>query len=212
MQKFLQESWLVVSLAAFFAIMLAATQVALRSTIDANAQAELDTAIAVVIPNYEQSVASQRFWDDITDEVDGQAVSNDVFECLSADGNTVGWAILGGGTGFVDRIELVVGLTADRSEITGIKVIKSLETPGLGDKILAGDYPNQYTGLTTGQEITVSKQTADLENGVIQAITGATYSSEYTAAIVNDILKRVVPKLEQLSKDDAKTTSKANKE
>lgn len=212
MQKLVAESWLVVTMAAVFAILLAGTQVALRTTIAANEQAALNDAIAQVIPNYEERVAAVKSWTDVAEEVDGKRLSNDIYRCLGSGDEPVGWAIVGSGPGFIDQIKLVVGLSADHKSVTGIKVIQSVETPGLGDKINSGNYPDQYAGLASEKPITVSKTAPDLDQNVIQAITGATYSSEYTAAIVNDILQRVVPKLDSLSMDDAQTTGQAKKE
>lgn len=211
MQKFVAESWLVVSLSAVFAVLLAGTQVALRSTIVDNESAALKAAIAEVIPNYDEHVASMNAFKH-EEAVDGKALKNDIYQCLGSDGQAAAWAIVGEGTGFVDKIKLVIGLSADHKSVTGIKVIQSVETPGLGDKILSGSYPEQYAGLSAEQPVIVSKTGADPEQNVIQAITGATYSSEYTADIVNDILTRVVPKLDSLKPDDADSTSQAQEE
>lgn len=209
MQKFVQESWLVVSLGGAFAVLLASMQVALRPTIIANENAVLEAAIAQVIPNYAERVQSVRKWLNREELVDGKAFRNDVFQCLGSDDETAGWAIVGSGPGFVDRIVIVVGITADKSTITGIKVIRSVETPGLGDKILSGPFPEQFVDRPAEPPITVSKTDVNLEQNVLQAITGATYSSEYVADIVNDIMQRVVPQLDALSPDDATTTTTA---
>lgn len=177
MNKFIEESWLVLAMGIAFAILLAGTQTSLSARITENQQAALKNAIAEVVPGTENA-------EKLTIE------GNTAFRCTDADGKLIGWAVQGSGTGFVDKIKLVVGLTANGETVLGIKVIENLETPGLGNKIEGAEWAGQFDDLNSAQLFRVVKGGKSTDHD-IQAITGATYSSVYVADIVNDICQRV---------------------
>ena len=182
MKKFIDESWLVLVMGIVFACLLAATQTSLQPRIDENRSRALNDAVAEVVPGLSTKEELA---------IDG----NQVFKCLGTDGKLVGWAVTATGTGFIDKITLVAGLSADGETITGIKVIEHLETPGLGNKIDPGNpFPEQFAGKSTAEPLEVVKQTPSRDNE-IQAITGATYSSTYVTDIVNDVIRRIRPRL-----------------
>jgi Na+-translocating ferredoxin:NAD+ oxidoreductase subunit G len=202
MIKFVSESWLVLVMGAGFAALLAAAQVTFLPQIEANQRAALNTAIASVVPGGEAATERRKYV--LEERIGGRKVSNEVYEVV-ADAGTLGWAVTADGPGFVDVIGLVVGLTPDLSEVTAINVIRSQETPGLGDKI-KGEWANQFIGLNADTEIYVVKGEADGDANQIQAITGATYSAEYVADIVSDVLTRLRPKMRELQPADAVET------
>jgi len=181
-KKFVEESWLVLIMGIVFALLLAGAQTTMSERIRENRQKALNEAIAEVVPN---TVSTEQM------EIDGHVV----FKCFGADKNLQGWAIQATGTGFVDKITLVVGLTLDVEKITGVKVIENLETPGLGNKIV-GEWADQYKGLNAQPSIRVRRSGADPSLNQIDAITGATWSSRYVTDIVNDAIKRIKPKLD----------------
>jgi electron transport complex protein RnfG len=180
-KKFVDESWLVLVMGVVFACLLAGTQSSLSDRIQENRAKALNEAVAEVVPTVTQKEEL---------EIDG----NQVFKCFDAGGNLSGWAVKAQGPGFIDKIVLVVGLGPQGDMITGIKVIEDLETPGLGNKI-EGEWAEQYQGLDAMRPVKRVKGTRDKENNEISAITGATYSSDYTTDIVNDVLTRIRPKL-----------------
>jgi electron transport complex protein RnfG len=183
--KFFQESWLVLVLGVSFTALLAGTQVSLIDRIRENQNRALNEAISEVVPE----LAS-------TEEIaiDGTRV----FKCLDAGGKVTGWAVQASGSGFVDKITLVVGFNAAADTVSGIKVIEQVETPGLGNKIKEPWWDDQYDGHTAdpGKKITVVKRKRVEGANEIQAITGATWSSRYVTDIVNDVIATVLPKLE----------------
>lgn len=188
MSKFINESWLVLVMGVAFAALLAGTQTSLSARIRANENRALNEAIAQVVPTVDKTEPL---------EIDG----NLVFKCLDADGQLTGWAIQAEGGGFIDKITLVVGLSADTTKITGMKVVKNTETPGLGNKIdnaVDPEWSKQYNGLDATRELKVEKRPPVKGQNEIQAITGATYSSVYVTDIVNDVNTRIRPKLADL--------------
>jgi len=190
MRKFINESWLVVTLGVVFALLLAGTQTQLADQIAANQQKALNEAIAKVVPD---AAATEELGDGKGGPlVDGYRV----FKCTNAAGQVSGWAAQASGTGFIDKITLVVGLSADAGKITGIQIIENVETPGLGNKISEDAWAGQSKGLSADRPITVRKGPANATNNEIQAITGATWSSRYVTDIANQALERVRPKLD----------------
>lgn len=187
MQKFISESWLVLVMGICFAMLLAGAQLSLYGQIQVNQVKARDDAIRQVVPN----VDTIEKVEDLPAEAKAE-----IFRCLAADGSFSGWAVSAGGTGFVDKIGLVVGLSPDLLKITGVKVIDNLETPGLGNKI-EGPWADQFSGMDAAQKIRLTKSLTGAPDEV-EAITGATYSSMYVTEIVNDVCARVRPLLAEL--------------
>lgn len=113
----------------------------------------------------------------------------EAYRVLDGDGQVLGLAVLGEGTGFADVIKLVLGVSADAAEIRGLHVIKDSETPGLGTKIRPGaDFPRQFAAIADGHlrpPLKVVKGTR-ANASEVEAITAATISSQAVTTIVND--------------------------
>jgi electron transport complex protein RnfG len=111
------------------------------------------------------------------------------------DGRPVGFAVRAAGPGFQDTISMIVGYDPSTSQVLGMKVLESKETPGLGDKIFkdlafvaefAGvDVP--LVGVKTGSETG--------QGGEVVMITGATISSRAIIKAINTALERMDPLL-----------------
>ncbi len=204
MQKFLRESWLVLVMGASFALLLGGTQLLTGAQIQENKRAALNEAFQAVVPVMQKSDAAAVVPPapalDVVG-IPGGVGAREVYVCYDAETDaTLGFAVDASGGGFVDNIRLVVGLSPDLSQISGIRVIEQIETPGLGNKIETDpDWYGQYTGMDAGVAIETLKAGADNEQNQINAITGATWSSRYVSDIVNDVLAKVRPELERLS-------------
>jgi len=136
----------------------------------------------------------------------------EAFQVLDAQGQVLGWAVIGEGTGFSDKIRLMVGVAPDFSRTLGIKILKDSETPGLGTKIREGSYPDRFFGrggpppsLKDGA-LTVVKSPPGAANEV-QAITGATISSQAVVKIVNEGVSRLRARMGGPAADAAPTPS-----
>jgi electron transport complex protein RnfG len=130
---------------------------------------------------------------DVAPAADGQAAGDalEAYQVLDAAGTVRGWAVVREGTGFSDKIRLMVGLAPDLSSTLGLKVLKDAETPGLGTKIREGSFPDRFFGRGSAPPVFA----ADLLKIVkgppgaadeVQAITGATISSKAVVRIIND--------------------------
>jgi len=186
-QKFIEESWLILVMGAVFAVLLAGVQTSLAPTITVNQAKALSEAIREVVSGTDRS-----------EEVKIEGYDRKVYRCLGPDGNLVGFAIDAQGIGFADKIHLVVGVTVDAGKITGLKVIENVETPGLGNKIADAEWAGQYRDLDPGREIVVQKRPPKPGENEVQAITGATISSKAVTKIANEALRKVRPELVKL--------------
>jgi len=119
------------------------------------------------------------------------AVSHDdkqegVFAAYDARGNFVGYAIPAQGAGFQDTISLLYGYDPVRRRITGMEVLESRETPGLGDKIFKDEtFRAEFTDLAVQPQVVLAKHGEGDEPHEVDAITGATISSRAVVKIIN---------------------------
>ncbi|MFA5635178.1 MAG: RnfABCDGE type electron transport complex subunit G [Anaerovoracaceae bacterium] len=112
-------------------------------------------------------------------------LSPGVLEVYEAD-NKTGYVITAQDKGFGGKMTVMVGISG-QGEITGAKVTKHGETPGLGTKAMTVDYLAQYQG-----KVAVTR-TNESDKTQIDAVTGATVSS-------NAIFRAVETSLAQIEK------------
>lgn len=136
---------------------------------------------------------------------------HDVYETRETDAGTlyigtksgsdlpVGIAFMAIGSGFQGELRIMVGLSPDLSQLTGIKVLEQIETPGLGTKIVVDPsnkqdpywFPAQFKGVQVEPEIVVVKNAKPSTASEVQGITGATISSKAVTQILNDQISSV---------------------
>ena len=101
----------------------------------------------------------------------------------------IGYAFVAAGNGYQGKIEIMVGIDQNLTEIKGIDILTSVETPGLGAKIQGELFKEQFKDLKTLPEIKYVKNKKPEGNNEIQAITGATVSSSSVVKILNKDIK-----------------------
>jgi len=101
-------------------------------------------------------------------------------------GNPVGYAMEAEGFGFQDIISLIFGYDANEGQVLGMKVLRHLETPGLGDKIVKdSSFVDEFSGVNTPIEgVKPDRNTGDPDQ--VDMITGATISSKAVIRIINE--------------------------
>ncbi len=97
-----------------------------------------------------------------------------------AGGQTIGYVVKTAPGGYGGAVEVVTGI-ADGS-ISGVRVGKHQETPGLGAKSTLPDFYGQYDGKNAADVRVNKTQSSDTE---VQAISGATITSKAVTAGVN---------------------------
>ncbi len=110
-------------------------------------------------------------------------------EILDSQGKLTGYAIMITGPGLWGEIEAVIGFTKNLERLTGIDFIKQNETPGLGARISEAWFKEQFRDKK-GPFKLVPEGTAKGE-GEIDAITGASITSNAVLDMVNNAVKQI---------------------
>ncbi len=189
---YIKQAWLVLILAIVFAAALACIQAGLSPRIEANKRNETYDQIPVLVPGADQAATEEWATDD----------GKIAYKAVSADGEAVGWVIKGAGQGFADKIELLIGLDAEATRITGLFVLEQKETPALGSKIADKSDPwfrDQFEGKSAAEDIAVTKASPVEGTNQVAAISGATISSEAVSDIVNDAVKEFRDRINDLT-------------
>jgi electron transport complex protein RnfG len=187
-ENYLVQAWLVLALALLFGAALAGVQAGLGEKIERNKLNETLDQIPNLVPGATGGEAMQ---------VDGKTV----YRALNDADERVGWVISASGQGFADQIEVLIGLSRDAEQITGLYVLAQKETPGLGDNITREKWLGQFSGRKTLSPLEVYKGTEKTGEYGIQAVAGATISSQSVADIVNTAIAELGGKLPQAATD-----------
>lgn len=151
--------------------------------IQANREKELKEAIFVVLPEakgyktLEKAVGRERLV---------------VYEGLDYAGKPVGIAFKADGGGFQGNIGVMVGLDLDYLRLRGIKILDQTETPGLGNRIGEPAFEGQFRGVEITPRVEYIKNKKPDKPNRIQAITGATISSDAVVRNINMAVEKVI--------------------
>ena len=130
-----------------------------------------------------------------------------IYGAYDADGRLLGLAITGAGAGYAGPVKVMFAYDPSCDCITGSKVLQSNETPGFGDKLdfdpdfLANfdalDARLNVDGSALANAIVTVKVGTKSEPWQIDAITGATISSNAMGRAANAAAQRAVPAIER---------------
>jgi electron transport complex protein RnfG len=122
-------------------------------------------------------------------------------------GTLVGVALEAAGQGYADIIRIFYSYSPEKKCVTGVKVMESKETPGLGTQIETDEgfvanfdalaVPLAADGRTIEHPIALVKPGEKTEPWQIEAITGATISSRAVANILEKSTAERVPVIER---------------
>ncbi|MCK4244385.1 MAG: RnfABCDGE type electron transport complex subunit G [Candidatus Omnitrophica bacterium] len=130
----------------------------------------------------EERLASQEVLPDAT-TFKKETRKGETIEIGSRNGKKIGEVYLVTTRGYSGEIKLKVGVDLE-GKITGIKILESLETPGLGAKIKEKKFLEQFRGKDRDKLYLRKK----IPSGDIDSITGATISS---AAVIDAIREKL---------------------
>ncbi len=109
-----------------------------------------------------------------------------------------GVAVSRGESGFQDVVLLIFGFDPATGKLTGMKVLDSKETPGLGDKIYKDQaFVDQFFAGPETPLVGVKPGAGKGRPNEIDTITGATISSKVVIGIINHALEEWTPVLDQ---------------
>jgi RnfABCDGE-type electron transport complex G subunit len=105
---------------------------------------------------------------------------------LFRDTDTGGTALLLEGGGFQGQLSMVIALDGDT--VTGFRIVRQDETPGLGARITEKEFQESFTGKKVSDGIRMSRS-GTAGPSEFDAITGATETSKALEKILNNGFK-----------------------
>ena len=115
-----------------------------------------------------------------------ELVKDVIYLGKDASGNTVGCAVSTSANGYGGQVKVMTGFDT-AGTIIGIDVFyNDDETPGLGKNTSNKDFTDQYKGLSSMENISVSKDAASGSAQTVDAVTSATISSRAVTRAVNE--------------------------
>ncbi len=156
----------------------------------------LREAVFKVLPGVERMQRMVYEDDKLVASEDETKADDAVFAGYDADGALVGYAIPTAGPGFQDIISVLYGYLPDKRQVSGMEVLESRETPGLGDKIYKDlAFVANFDALAVDPEIVAVKKGTKTQPNQVDAITGATISSKAVVRIINEANRRWLERL-----------------
>ncbi len=193
MLNFLRVSWLVLVAAFVFGLLLAGIFTSWQPRIEANRVAKLQRGIRSILTDADSiQVDTLQIQ---TGELTEPAV---IYAGFSAAGQRVGYVFKAAGTGFQDKIELLVGVGPALEKYRGIAVLFAAETPGFGDAITdSAIFKGQFIGAPLDPPLFVAKtgDRSKTDDSEIVSITGATITSDAVADLINRRMKQLRDRL-----------------
>ncbi len=104
---------------------------------------------------------------------------------LDKDGKEVGMVFTTTAKSYGGEIIVMTGVDMD-GKITGLELLQINDTPGLGMNAQKPEFKNKFIGMS--DKITILKNSANAANNEIDALSGATISSNAVAEAVNAAL------------------------
>ncbi len=186
---FFQQSWLLIVASFFFGLLIAVANAGWQGRIQQNEEDKFNNLVVDMIPDANSSEIALENVE--VDSGKGKKKAMSVRKALSADGDCIGWAFMCEGSGFADKIKLVLTVDSDFEKLKGYGVLSSNETPGFGDKIKELFYRNQFVDAPTTELVLIKLGRPEEIDSKIVAISGATVSSEAVIVIVNTFLGQI---------------------
>ena len=195
-KTFIEKSWLLIVASLFFGVLLAGTNAWLDPRIKHNEIKKFNDKALDMIPDATSFESAAKV--EIT-SAKGKIIEVDVKKGVGENGECMGWAFIAEGSGFADKIKIVIGVDAKFETLKGFGTLLSSETIEYGDKINDCEhyFVKQFAG-TPAKPLELAKM-GDwkiIENDTeIIAITGATITSDGIVKIFNTYIEQVKAKL-----------------
>jgi len=192
---FLQQSWLLIVASFFFGLLIAVTSAGLSPRIRQNEINKRNRLVSLLLPEAKDFIP-------IGEQIEiqlhrGKKEDIEIYKAVSKTGECVGWSFEAIGSGFQDKIKLVIAVDKDFEKIAGFDVLSSNETPGFGDKIKYDYFRNQFKGAPAGELKLVTVGEPEEIDSQIVAISGATISSEAVVEIVSNYVTQVKEQMQK---------------
>ena len=169
--------------------------------IKVNKQQALEKAIFRVLPNA-KSFSAYALDENRQFHKTTSGKAPDLYACFDTNESLIGFAIPAQGMGYQDTIGVLYGYSLKSLSITGLAILQSRETPGLGSKIESPDFLSQFSLVAvklkaSGNELEhpleLVKNTIKTHAWHIDSVTGATVSSRAVVSMLNRSLVFWIP-------------------
>ncbi len=116
----------------------------------------------------------------------------EIYKALNESGEVIGCAIPVSAKGYGGDVAVMVGIAFEGEtalgRVTGVEILSHSETPGLGANATNESFRKEYKQDITASGFTVVKDGSGDGDGKIDAITGATITSNAVTNAVNEAL------------------------
>ncbi len=189
---FLKQSWLLIAAAFFFGMLLAGTNNYLQPKIQQNKKEKINKKLSTLINAQDFEKV-----DTITVKTGkNKKLKSNIYKALK-NNSVIGWGFTTEGSGFADKIELIVALDSNIDSIKGYAILSSNETPGFGTKIENAYFKNQFKGAPAKKlDLKKTGESSKIDSEII-AISGATVSSSAVVDIINMSLLPIKEKMKE---------------
>jgi electron transport complex protein RnfG len=154
----------------------------------------ISVVILIALNGVTSSIVEERRAEEIKDtlekifpEMSEYKLEDEVY-MIYQDGEKSGYAFIASGSGYGGDIDILIGLDSDFN-IKDISILTQTETPGLGARIAESTFTDQFKGLSADEVALRS------DDGMIDAITGATISSKAVVDAVREKMTEIIEKL-----------------
>ena len=185
----MQQSWLLIVASFCFGLLIAVTSAALSPRIRQNEINKRNRMVTMLLPEAKDFILLDKQIE--IQSPQGKKEKVEIYRAVSEANECVGWSFEAVGSGFADKIKLVIALDKNFEKIAGFDVLLSNETPGFGDQIKYDYYRDQFKGAPAGELKLVTIGERSKIDSEIVAISGATISSEAVVEIVSNSITRV---------------------
>lgn len=206
----------IVGIGALCGLLIVTVYQTTAARIRENQERFLTSAIGQVLPAAHSTLAVASAADGHLEETT-EARALPVFLGYNTSDELVGAVVTAEGMGYQDTIRVLYAYSFELNAITGLKVLDSKETPGLGDRIekephFLANFAQLDATLTADggallHPIVTVKQGEKSEPWQIDGITGATITSEAIGEILHDSATSWVPVLDKNSQAFARRES-----
>lgn len=188
-------------LAAVFTLILAILNESTIAMVEENQNLNLQRKILYIFNMYDESTSDDTVIKTFNDQIKVTENSNqeNIYSLVEND-NIKAIAIPFSGPGLWGSIKGYIGLTSDLSQITGIEFIEQNETPGLGGRIGESPYKEQYRGIKIDPNSQINIINRPANGGNIDAVSGATQTSDFVQNMLNNGLNKYFEEFEQRGK------------
>jgi len=188
-RHFIEQSWLLIVSSFCFGLLIAIASAAWSPRIEQNEREKRNELMKQLITDANSfEVAAEGV------EVParkGKLTKTDIYKAVDSEDRSIGFAFIAVGSGFADKIKLVIAVDERCEKFFGFKVLASNETPGFGDKIKEDYLGNQFKGVPAGELKLVKTGDEKKIDSEIVAISGATVSSKAVVDIFNAYIEKI---------------------